>query len=96
MNYEVDALEFSFRVSRILKEKNINTINDLYKYSVNDLLSFSGFGRKSIIEIQTTLIVCGYPPIKQDNKADKEYRAVIFVKDNKDAPDDEVYKIIWK
>jgi DNA-directed RNA polymerase subunit alpha len=51
----IEQLELSNRVYRCLKRANINTLEDLVSYSVDDLLRFKNFGEKSAYEVCDTL-----------------------------------------
>lgn len=56
MHEPLAAFGFSVRVSNALERARIKTIDDLAKYTVNDLLTISNLGRKSIRDISRALL----------------------------------------
>ena len=55
----IGILKISLRVYTTLKKSGIFTLNDLVKYSKNDLLQIKKLGTKSLIEIETCLSYLG-------------------------------------
>ena len=51
----IEELELSVRAYNCLKRANIHTIEDLLKYSSDDLLEFKNFGQKSADEVCVNL-----------------------------------------
>jgi DNA-directed RNA polymerase subunit alpha len=51
----IEELELSVRAYNCLKRADIHTINDLFKYSQEDLLEFKNFGQKSADEVNENL-----------------------------------------
>ena len=51
----VEELELSVRAYNCLKRANVHTIEDLLKYSQEDLLEFKNFGQKSADEVNESL-----------------------------------------
>jgi DNA-directed RNA polymerase subunit alpha len=54
-NIMVEELELSVRAYNCLKRANVHTIEDLLKYSQEDLLEFKNFGQKSADEVNESL-----------------------------------------
>ena len=51
----IEELELSVRAYNCLKRANIHTLQDLLKYSKDDLLEFKNFGQKSADEVFSSL-----------------------------------------
>ena len=51
----IEELELSVRAYNCLKRENINTISELKKYSLTDLLRLKNFGKKSLEEVFQSL-----------------------------------------
>lgn len=57
-NLAIEELYFSVRVYNCLKKANINTVNELLKYSISDLLALRNFGKKSAREVVSVIKKC--------------------------------------
>jgi DNA-directed RNA polymerase subunit alpha len=47
----IEDLELSRRPYNCLKEADIDTLDDLLKYSANELLKLNNFGKRSLMEV---------------------------------------------
>lgn len=56
----IEELDFSVRTYNCLKKANIQTVADLVKASVEELMNIRNFGRKSLVEVQDKLQQFGY------------------------------------
>ena len=55
----IDDVGLSVRPVKILKKMGVNTLDDVFQYSSEDLLKVKGFGRKSLREINEILVSYG-------------------------------------
>ncbi len=55
LNLPVEELGMGNRVSNVLKNKNINTLRDIVKYSEEEMLNFPNFGKVSLKEVTDRL-----------------------------------------
>lgn len=56
----IEELDFSVRTYNCLKKANIQTVADLVRSSVDELMNIRNFGRKSLVEVQEKLGGYGY------------------------------------
>jgi DNA-directed RNA polymerase subunit alpha len=55
----LEDLDLSVRAYNCLKAAKINTLYELVRYDMNELLKFRNFGRKSLVEIEELLVEKG-------------------------------------
>ena len=75
LDIDIEIIDLSLRSYNCLKRAEINTIRDLTKMSVNDLLKVRNLGKKCVEEIQNKLNEMGYH--LKDQEEDEIYGKIL-------------------